>query len=466
MQGNYSCRCADGNLYCFTRAGIDRIVLKHIQIASIDEEKLKRAWEAARKHQIQFSFQCDTHAAHVEIPLSNREGEIAMSALSMRDTACNLFIKFQAYVNRYTYRLESKLEFSPKNVPDYGNNLINFDAASLFWHMEQIRIYLEEKYGISIEMEESQIKGGSIMQSIYMVFHVFDIRVLSHGRESWTGIHDALCRNTFQRRLPLTEPWSVRQQDGCGAAPERPERINESVPARPGEKRATMFDYKRLYVTEDELALARNKGMKDPRVPSYPKGRMRFLAEDGTTAATVVYAARPAEVFEDCGTVLGVTVMVPGKGTVSGVVYTAGHFVRFFREGSDPLGWKNRDCHERVVLDSFLLALAYRLSQLEETEPNVRPIPHHGEIVSVDAVDPAMLMATEDADLPEPETDYLADRKPSEACGRFQGVRSWSPKKDGWWVEAHKRRLSSGKEVWVKGHWARRQTWKKIVRSF
>ena len=157
MQGNYSCRCADGNFYRFTRAGIDRIVLKHIQIASIDEEKLKRAWEAARKHQIQFSFQCDTHAAHVEIPLSNREGEVAMSALSMRDTACNLFIKFQAYVNRYTYRLESKLEFSPKNVPDYGNNLINFDAASLFWHMEQIRIYLEEKYGISIEMDESQI---------------------------------------------------------------------------------------------------------------------------------------------------------------------------------------------------------------------------------------------------------------------------------------------------------------------
>lgn len=157
MQGNYSCRCADGHLYCFTRAGIDRIVLKHIQIASIDEEKLERAWAAARKHQIQFSFQCDTHAAHVEIPLSNREGKIAMSALSMRDTAFKMFIKFQAYVNCYTCRLESKLEFSPKNVPDYGNNLINFDAASLFWHMEQIRIYLEEKYGIFIEMEESQI---------------------------------------------------------------------------------------------------------------------------------------------------------------------------------------------------------------------------------------------------------------------------------------------------------------------
>ena len=224
-------------------------------------------------------------------------------------------------------------------------------------------------------------------------------------------------------------------------------------------------EYKRLFVTADELALARNKGMKDPCVPSYPKGRMRFLAEDGTTAATVVYAARPEETFGDCGKVLGVTVMVPGRGTVSGVVYTAGHFVRFFREGSDPLGWKNRDCHERVVLDSFLLALAYRLSQLEETEPNVRPIPHHGEIVSVDAVDPETLMA---ADKPEheQETDYLEERKPSEAYGRFQGIRSWSPKKDGWWVEAHKRRLPSGKEIWIKGHWARRQTWKKVIRVY
>ena len=72
-------------------------------------------------------------------------------------------------------------------------------------------------------------------------------------------------------------------------------------------------EYKRLFVTADELALARNKGMKDPCVPSYPKGRMRFLAEDGTTAATVVYAARPEETFGDCGKVLGVTVMVPGK---------------------------------------------------------------------------------------------------------------------------------------------------------
>ena len=181
--------------------------------------------------------------------------------------------------------------------------------------------------------------------------------------------------------------------------------------------------------------------------------------------ATVAYAARPEKKFEDCGKVLGVTVMVPGKGTVSGVVYTAGHFVRFFREGSDPLGWKNRDCHEKVVLESFLLALAYRLSQLEEAEPSVRPLPHHGEIVSVDAVDPETLMA---ADKPEheQETDYLEERKPSEAYGRFQGIRSWSPKKDGWRVEAHKRRLPSGKEIWIKGHWARRQTWKKVIRVY
>ena len=224
-------------------------------------------------------------------------------------------------------------------------------------------------------------------------------------------------------------------------------------------------EYKRLFVTADELALARNKGMKDPCVPSYPKGRMRFLAEDGTTAATVVYAARPEETFGDCGKVLSVTVLVPGKGTASGVVYTAGHFVRLFREGSDPLGWKNRDCHEKVILDSFLLALAYRLSQLEEAEPNAKPLPHHGEIVSVDTVDPEEWKKAGKF-TPEPETNYLADRKPAEACGRFQGVRSWSPKKDGWWVEAHKRRLPSGKEVWVKGHWARRKTWKKVVRSF
>ena len=222
-------------------------------------------------------------------------------------------------------------------------------------------------------------------------------------------------------------------------------------------------EYKRLYVTEDELAAARNKGMKEPCIPSYPKGRMRFLAEDGTTAATVVYAARPAEVFEDCGTVLGVTVMVPGKGTVSGVVYTAGHFVRFFREGSDPLGWKNRDAHEKVVLDSFLLALAYRLSQIEEAEPSVRPLPHHGEIVSVDAVDPKS--KTGELEL-NSETDYLELKPVKEEGGRFQGFRSWSPKKDGWWVEAHKRRMPSGKEIWVKGHWARRQTWKKIVRLY
>ena len=159
------------------------------------------------------------------------------------------------------------------------------------------------------------------------------------------------------------------------------------------------------------------------------------------------------------------TVMVPGKGTASGVVYTAGHFVRFVREGSDPLGWKNRDCHEKVILDSFLLALAYRLSQLEEAEPNAKPLPYHGEIVSVDTVDPEEWKKAGKF-TPEPETNYLADRKPAEACGRFQGVRSWSPKKDGWWVEAHKRRLPSGKEVWVKGHWARRKTWKKVVRSF
>ena len=137
--------------------------------------------------------------------------------------------------------------------------------------------------------------------------------------------------------------------------------------------------------------------------------------------------------------------------------------MRFFREGSDPLGWKNRDAHEKVVLDSFLLALAYRLSQIEEAEPSVRPLPHHGEIVSVDAVDPKS--KTGELEL-NSETDYLELKPVKEEGGRFQGFRSWSPKKDGWWVEAHKRRMPSGKEIWVKGHWARRQTWKKIVRLY